>query len=61
MFVDLDSAIEEVVKSNKTNAVVLVIWVSKNGNEKIQEDHTIMNRDNQIQTSRDTRKRPRDM
>ena len=52
IFINLDSAIQIAVRSNKPMAVALVKWLTKKGIEKIQEGHQqgITGRDNQIQT-----------
>ena len=38
-FVNLDSALEIAVRSNKPKAVELVKWLAKKGVEKLQEEH----------------------
>ena len=38
-FVNVDSALEMVVRSRKPKAVVLAKWLTKKGVEKLQEDH----------------------
>ena len=40
-FVNLDGALEIVVRSNKPKAVALVKWLVKKGVEKLQEEHQI--------------------
>ena len=51
IFINLDSAIQIAVRSNKPMAVALVKWLTKKGIEKIQEEHqqAITGRENQIQ------------
>ena len=51
IFINLDSAIEIAVRSKKPRAVALVKWLTKKGEEKIQEEHqqAITGRNNQIQ------------
>ena len=51
IFINLDSAIEIVVRSKKPKAVVLVKWLTKKGIEKIQEEdqQAITGCDSQIQ------------
>ena len=50
LFINLDGSIEMAVRSKKPKAVALVKWLSKEGVEKIQEDHqlAIQDHDNQI-------------
>ena len=50
-FVNVDGALEMVVRSRKPKAVVLVKWHTKKGVEKLQEDHqkAIEERDTHIQ------------
>ena len=50
IFIYLDGSIEMAVRSKKPKAVALVKWLSKEGVEKIQEEHqqAITDRDNQI-------------
>ena len=50
-FVNIDSALEMVVRSRKPKAVALVKWLTKKGVEKLQEDHqkAIEERDPRIQ------------
>ena len=50
-FVNVDSALEMVVRSRKPKAVALVKWLTKKGVEKLQEDHqkAIEERDTRIQ------------
>ena len=39
MFVDLDAALEIVVRSRKPKAVELVKWLTRKGVEKVAEEH----------------------
>ena len=50
-FVNVDGALEMVVRSKKPKAVELVKWLTKKGVEKLQEDHqkAIEERDTRIQ------------
>ena len=50
-FVNVDGALEMVVRSRKPKAVALVKWLTKKGVEKLQEDHqkAIEERDTRIQ------------
>ena len=56
IFINLDGSIEMAVRFKKSKAVALVKWLSKNGIEKIQEEHqqAITGRDNQIKALEST-------